>query len=118
MHTRERKVFVEAGCLLPVYFVNDFGSGRNRHLSDCLCEQILTGLNAASPLSWRGGGGGLRSTAIAVTPRAKRLIFNSLMPLLRVKCSQEVVWGHVECQAAKASALLVCLGAQLAGGSS
>lgn len=36
----------------------------------CLHEQILAGFNA-SPLSWRGGGGGLSCFAIAVTPAAK-----------------------------------------------
>lgn len=66
VHTRDRKAFVEAGCLLPIYFVNDFDSGINGHLSDCLREQILTSLNVASPLFCREGG--LMSVAIAVTP--------------------------------------------------
>lgn len=54
---------------------------------------------------------------IAVTPAAKAP-YVGLMPLLRGKCSQEVLWDHLDCHAAEGSAFLVCLGAQLAGGSS
>lgn len=91
-----------------------FGSGRN-----CLQEQIPTGLNV-SPLSRQGGGGGgggLSCVAIAVTP-ATKAPYVGLTPLLRGKCSQEVLQGHLDCHAAKGSAFLVCLGARLAGGSS
>lgn len=41
-----------------------------------------------------------------MTPGAKRLKFNSLMPMPRVECSQEAMQGHLECQTAKGSALL------------
>lgn len=40
-----------------IYFVNDFGKGRNRHLSDCLHEQIPAGCVSFVV----AGGGGLRS---------------------------------------------------------